>query len=97
MDIVNPFNLDYCRAMNIVSQIIDKVGVKRLCCCLDVRATAISNAKAAQAFPARWFLVLRALAVEVGIDVEGPEFLAAFTFIDAGGSILQLPSSLGAA
>jgi hypothetical protein len=67
--------------MSFVNEIIDKVGTKRLCICLGVRPTAISNAKTAVVFPARWFFVIRGLAAEVGVDVEGREFLGDFTFI----------------
>jgi hypothetical protein len=68
--------------MSYVDLIIERVGTKRLCECLGVGLTTISNAKRAQAFPARWFLVVRELAVKLGVDIEGREFLDSFTFIE---------------
>jgi hypothetical protein len=73
--------------MSYVDLIIERVGTKRLCECLGVGLTTVSNAKRAQAFPARWYLVIRGLAIEQGVDIEGREFLDCFTFIEIEGAI----------
>lgn len=67
--------------MSMVNEIIERVGTKKLCRSLGVRATAVSNAKAAQKFPSRWFVVVQRLSLDAGIDVESDAFTASFSFV----------------
>lgn len=66
-------------AMGTVTDICDRLGRKNMAMRLGVKATAISNAVAAGRFPAKWFLVVREMCAESG--VECPDGVFAFTEI----------------
>lgn len=64
--------------MSTVKIICDRIGRRPMAQALGVRPTAISNAVSEGMFPARWFVVVRRMCGERGIDC--PEAL--FNFQD---------------
>lgn len=65
--------------MTTVADICSKIGRSELAECVGVGATAISNAVVSNAFPAKWYLVVRLLCDRE--QIECPECL--FTFVAA--------------
>jgi hypothetical protein len=71
--------------MLTVSQIIDQITTTVLVADLNVRPTAISNAKVAGEFPARWYRVVLSHCEKMDIDVHSEQFRGLFSFVDKHG------------
>lgn len=61
-------------AMATPSEIADAIGRKKLAEALEVGRTAIGNAVDRGTFPSSWYLVVKALADEVGVECPASAF-----------------------
>ena len=66
--------------MNMISHICDEIGTAALMRALGVGRGAISNARVAGKFPARWYLVVRQECAERGIECSP----SLFNFVEGG-------------